>query len=221
MPDISIETYFRHCTDKNVPRQTEEWRSLGAARLVKGENFNFTFQFKIGAMTAPVTNRDRKPFLGEMCKLAAVRVLQKYGRNVCIVPIPNSDGTVASPKPFATLVMARAIATALGPPSDATDAIRWKSNPGKAHKNERARDVENHIYNMKLMRRPAQKVVLFDDVVTTGSQLFAAKELLEAANVDVAGMLTFVEVVGMGSRSDMPTWRTTTRTLFRAADLFD
>jgi hypothetical protein len=219
---IEIDCLLRHCTDTSIVRQTYEWQALKAVKLIKGVGINGTFNFQITGRGGTLINPSTQHiFVNEVCFRAGLHIRQKYGTNLCIVPIPNSDGTISSRKSFRTLDLAQAISKSVGVPCTASDVIRWSQNPGMAHKGERARSAREHKDKLRMLRRTQRPIILFDDVVTSGSQMYAAKSLLEESAMYVAGMVAFAEVVNNGVRSDAPTWRTTSRDQYIAPDMFD
>jgi predicted amidophosphoribosyltransferase len=168
-------------------------------------------------MTQSVTTANAKNFLREICIQTGQKIRQRHGSGVVIVPVPNSDGLVSSGKDFRTYIMAKVIAGVAG--CTASDVLRWKSALGKAHKGERPRDADAHKNALKVMRQIDKPIVLFDDVVTSGSQLYGAKLALEECGMTVVGMYAVAEVVNNGERSDSPGWRITTRNPFSLGDV--
>ncbi|MGO8503235.1 hypothetical protein AB9F35_17285 [Rhizobium leguminosarum] len=219
MAEIKVECYIRHCTDVEIIRANLEWVAYKAVRLVKGEPINGSFNFQVGGITTSVTTANAKNFIREICIQTASRIKLKYGSGVTIVPVPNSDGLVSSNAPFRTLQMAQVIAKVAG--CDASDVLRWKSALGKAHKGEKARDADAHADALKVVRVIDRPIVLFDDVVTSGSQMYGAKLALEAKGMRVVGMIAVAEVLKKGERSDSAGWRTAIRNPHSMKDFMD
>ncbi|MND65338.1 hypothetical protein D3C80_567040 [compost metagenome] len=109
----------------------------------------------------------------------------------------------------------------MGSPAQAQDIIRWKEKVGKTHLGERTRSVDAHKNLIKLNGKTEMKVVILDDVVTSGSQLAAAKVVLEDAGMAVAGLCAFAEVLDKGQRSDPPSWKMTARNPYSINDAMD
>lgn len=221
MPTIEVDCYIRHCTDTSVVREHLEWRALKAVKVLKGEGVNGSFNFQINGSTTVITNANKSRLLEELCQRAGAFVRQKYGSDICIVPIPNSGGLITSRNEFLTMTYARRIAAIVGQDCEAADILRWKTAAGRAHKGERSRSVDAHIGNLRAMRRVDKPVVIFDDVVTSGSQMVASKSILQDRDMDVTGMLAFAEVIGNGERSDIPSWRTAVRSPYSIRDAMD
>lgn len=222
MPKIQVDCLLRHCTDPEVKREQAEWQALHAVNVVKGKPLRGTFNFQItGRGGVSISALNSGLFLEEVCFRSATQLRGKYGKDFCIVPVPNSDATIANRKPFRTLQVSNRIAALVGAPCVAKDLIRWRGEVGQAHKGERSRDVDAHKGQMRLTAKSQKPIVLFDDVVTSGSQLAAAKLLLEEEGMAVIGMLAVAEVVNQGERSDVPGWRATVREPFSLTDFME
>ncbi|TAX10758.1 hypothetical protein ELI07_15235 [Rhizobium leguminosarum] len=216
MAEIKVECYIRHCTDTTIQRQNNEWIAYKAVKLVKGETINGSFNFQVRGITSAVTTGNAAHFIREVCAQFGSRIRIKYGGGVTIVPVPNSDGLVSSSKGFRTYELAQHIAKIAG--CEASDVLRWKSALGKAHKGEKLRDADAHRSALKVMRVIDRPIVLFDDVITSGSQMYGSKLMLEAAGMNVVGMFAVAEVLDRGERSDAPGWRTAVRNPFSMVD---
>ncbi len=217
MAEIKVECYIRHCTDISIQREKHEWVAYKAVRLVKGEPINGSFNFQVGGITTSVSTANEKNFIREICVLAGGRIRLRYGSGVTIVPVPNSDGLVSSSNTFRTYQLAQTVARVAG--CDASDVLRWRSALGKSHKGEKARDADAHRDALKVMRVIDKPIVLFDDVVTSGSQLYGAKLALEAKGMNVVGMVAVAEVLNKGERSDSPGWRVAVRHPYSRSDM--
>ncbi|MGO4133226.1 hypothetical protein ACEQ6A_01545 [Rhizobium brockwellii] len=217
MASIEVDCYIRHCTDTTITRGDHEWRALKAVKVIKGDQLNGTFNFQIGGITTTVSARNQQAFTHEICQTIGVRIRQKYGKDVMLVPIPNSEGLAVGGRDFRTFELARQIAKTAG--CEVSDILRWRSAVGKAHKNERARDPDAHKAALKVMRRTEKPIILFDDVVTSGSQLYGSQLALEAEGMSVIGMVAVAEVLDRGLRSDSPTWKKAVRSPVSLSEL--
>ncbi|MBP1856868.1 phosphoribosyltransferase [Rhizobium herbae] len=222
MPTIEVHCLLRYCTDVNIRREAREWQAHHGVRIVKGNTLNGTFNFWItGRGGISINARNSDLFLEEVCYRSALRIREQFGKDVCIVPIPNSGALASSRNTFQTYILAKKIAAILGHPCTSSDLLRWQTVVGMAHKNERSRSAAAHKAALRVMRTTDQPIVLFDDVVTSGSQMLGSKLALEEAGMKVAGMISIFEVVNQGIRSDDPGWRVTTRRPWLDGDQFD
>lgn len=219
MPSIEVDCLLRHCTDSEVKREQAEWQALHAVNVLKGKPLRGTFNFQItGRGGVSISAANSVVFLNEVYYRAGMRVRERFGKDVCIVPIPNSGATILDRGVFRTAELAAGIAQQVGAPCKSASLIRWNSVVGQTHKGERLRDVDQHKSLMRIAAKTDKPIVLFDDVVTSGSQLAAAKLLLSENGMVVVGMLAIAEVVNQGERSDAPGWRTANRSPFSMTD---
>lgn len=221
MPAIEVHCFLRYCTDTSIRREAREWQAHHGVRVVKGTPLNGTFNFQItGRGGVSISARNATLFLEEVCYRTALRIVEQFGKDVCIVPIPNSGALATSKNVFQTFALAKRVSEILGAPCTASDILRWNTVVGMAHKGERGRSADAHKAALRVMRTTHQKIVLFDDVVTSGSQMYGSKLALEAAGMEVAGMIAVAEVVNQGVRSDAPGWRVARREPWSAGGLF-
>lgn len=220
MPQIEIDCLLRHCTDTEIKRENSEWQAYHAVRAIKGETLRGTFNFQISGRGGMMIGQSNvQLFIEEVCFRAATRLRETYGRGICIVPIPNSTAVFGQRGTFRTLELSKRVAQLVGSPACAKDILRWREAVGKTHLGERQRSVDTHKTLMKLNGTSELPIVLLDDVVTSGSQLAAAKATLEAAGMNVIGLCAFAEVLDKGQRSDPPSWKRTLRNPYSINDV--
>jgi predicted amidophosphoribosyltransferase len=151
-------------------------------------------------------------FEGELSRRFARRIRADHPLGVTIVPVPNGTGIVGSHNVFRTLEIANHIAASCGQNFYSRGYLRWRTAPGQAHKNQRSRDIHQHKENLNCSAQGAgHRVILFDDVVTTGSQLEASRQILTEAGFHVVGAYAVLEVIDKDERGDPYGWRTVTR----------
>jgi hypothetical protein len=220
MARIRVNCFIRHMTERGVERSAEEWRSLHIVRVIKGERLNGHFQFPVNGRSKEIYESNRADFLQELYSLTARHIIKNLGREVAIVPIPNSSAVVGDTKVFQTLRLARGVARELGERSAAVSMLRWSSIQEKAHEGGRARDYKAHCNNLTVVRQTNLPIVLFDDVVTTGSQMFASKKMLADNGYDVQSMYAIASVLEHGERSNKYGWEQTSRIIEEQESLF-
>jgi predicted amidophosphoribosyltransferase len=88
--------------------------------------------------------------------------------------------------PFRTVELAKMFAKGYGPDATVVPAIRWVKQRDKSHKKKEFRSPDQFQPLMRVVETPANPVVVFDDVLTSGSQMIAATRVLQKAGCTVA-----------------------------------
>lgn len=223
MPEILVSTFIRHNTAHELQRNEDEWTAIHAKKIIKDEPLNqkarFSWPMRAGN-NYQIQQHTRSVFEGDILGRFADHMIATYPDGAIIVPVPNGDGVIGSEAAFRTFDLARRIADNNASLS-AFDALRWHAPMGKAHKNERRRDVDSHMAALRIKQGCPKDVIIFDDVVTSGSQICAAKLKLEEAGFNVRALYAIFDVIDEGERGSAPGWRNVTRNPVRIADLFE
>jgi predicted amidophosphoribosyltransferase len=76
--------------------------------------------------------------------------------------------------------------------NDVSDVLRWNKTLAKAHEGgpRKRADLLPHLDLKAGIDVKGKRIVLIDDLVTTGAQLLACKDRLEAAGAKVIGAIT-------------------------------
>lgn len=98
-----------------------------------------------------------------------------------IVPIPNSEAT-RKIDTFRTLQLAEMLAKSAGRGFTVSPCLRWRKPKDPAHKSSGYRDPDALVRKLVLTDTPQSPVILFDDVITSGSQMQASYYVLSAAD---------------------------------------
>lgn len=220
MTQIFVTCFIPYSAEKRPDRNQVEWDAIHMKKVVKGEALNGRFMFPINGLSTRIDGNNVIQFHREINQLFGTRISADHPYPVRIVPVPNGDGVVGQNNSFRTLQIASAVAAKGFPGSEATDMLRWYEEMGKAHLNQRARMVDNHVNALRMTCGCDKPIVLFDDFVTTGSQLAASKVKLTEAGYNVVGIYSIFDVVENGVRPDAPGWRVAERNPQRIADLF-
>jgi hypothetical protein len=151
----------------------------------------------------------------------ARRIVDDHGPGIDIVPVPNGSAVFGSTDDFRTLQLARKMVGASQGALTTFDKLRWSAQMGKSHLKERSRDVNEHLRGLRVKEGGRRRAVIFDDVVTSGSQLCASQIKLQEAGIEVIGMYAVADVVDKGQRGSPPAWRTVVKTPRRQQDFLD
>lgn len=220
MTDISVTCLIPYNAEKKENRPQVEWEAIHMKRVVKAEQLNGSFNFWINGVYTKINKNNVGLFQREINKLFAEQIMAHHPYPVAVVPIPNGDGVIGQNNVFRTLRIATTIVNRMANGSICLDMLRWNAPVGKAHLNQRARRVDDHIAALRINGTTNLPVVIFDDFLTTGSQMAAAKIKLEEAGYNVVGCYTIFERLDAGVVVGPPAWKNTTRSVMRIADFF-
>ncbi|WP_327205648.1 phosphoribosyltransferase [Rhizobium beringeri] len=187
-------------------------------RVVKGEPLNGSFHFSVNGVYTKINKNNVGLFQSEINRLFAAKIVANHPYPVAVVPIPNGDGVLGQANVFRTFRIATTIVNRMNTGSVCLDLLRWHAQVGKAHLNQRARRVDDHLASLRINGTTNLPVVIFDDFLTTGSQMAAAKIKLEEAGFNVVGCYTIFERLDAGIAVNPPGWRIATRQPMHIAD---
>ena len=108
------------------------------------------------------------------------------GADAVLVPVPSKDGVSGAPT-YRTLEMTREALKNTGLLGRVLDGLRWKQKLTKAHEGgSRSPRLLAPLLSANASLK-GKKVILVDDLITTGSSLLAAADVLKAAGATVLG----------------------------------
>lgn len=114
---------------------------------------------------------------------------EEASKDVLLVPIPSKDG-IATAKTYRSLEMLREAMRGKSYERQVTDALRWTEKLAKAHEGGgRGREFLKARLNVQL-EVDGKDIVLLDDLISTGSSMLAARDVLEDAGATVLGGIT-------------------------------
>lgn len=172
-----------------------EWRQADydankMIRAVKGEPIKGYFEIDTGDKRRRFDqNNVAADFLPVLWRAIARKLSATVSGPFDIVPIPNSTATVEDFSDCRIFQHGRAIADAVGNGTKCVTALRWKNAKTPAHEGG-SRDPQVHFENLRVVEKPTRQFILFDDVLTTGSQTIAAyRRLVKAGVTPMLGMV--------------------------------
>lgn len=220
MTDISVACLIPYNAEHKDNRPQIEWEAIHMKRVVKAEPLNGSFNFTVNGVLTKIDKNNVAAFQHEINRRFAAKIAADHPYPVAVVPIPNGDGVIGQNNVFRTLSIARSFVRVMNNGSVCLDLLRWNAPVGKAHLGQRARRVDDHLDALQINGGTHLPVVIFDDFLTTGSQMAAAKIKLEEAGFNVVGCYTIFERLDAGVPVNPPGWRIATRSVMRIADFF-
>jgi ComF family protein len=115
--------------------------------------------------------------------------LRRQLASACLVPVPLHAKRLAERGYNQSALLAKALAHGLGCDTQLRALMRVR-NSGKQSRLDRAERLLNLEGSIAVRQVPTSRVVLVDDVLTTGATLSQCARVLEQAGVEVVGMLT-------------------------------
>jgi hypothetical protein len=158
---------------EGVTWRAQDYTGHKIVQAVKGKPIKGYFELLVGGKVKKFEQSNIGAFMPILFNTIGKKIAELTKGPIDIVPIPNSTAVVGSKDDFKTLSHAEAIAEAVGDRATAIPALRWKVAKKPAHEGG-SRDPQVLFENLRLVKKPSNSVVLFDDVVTTGSQMVAA-----------------------------------------------
>jgi hypothetical protein len=110
------------------------------------------------------------------------------GADVVLVPVPSKDGVVGAAT-FRTLKMTKEALHGAGLARRIVDGLHWKEGLTEAHQGgtrNRTLLARRLVADPKLK---GKRVILIDDVITTGSSLLAAADVLKQQGATILGAI--------------------------------
>jgi adenine/guanine phosphoribosyltransferase-like PRPP-binding protein len=155
-----------------------DWTAMKMVKGVKGKPIKGYFDVKFGDQQHRYDQNNVGAFVDKLSANAGAKLHNQLGgRKISIVPIPSSNAVTGVRGRSDEL--AEKVAAAYGPNAVVESVIRWKALRDPQHESSGYRYPDLYQDQMALTQLPKYEVVLFDDVMTSGSQLTAAARLLE------------------------------------------
>ena len=171
----------RHfCWSGITPRQ-EDWDSNKIVKCIKGESIKGYVDVTIGGTTLRVDDNNKEELLRRLWIAFGEVLNANLAVQSAIVPVPNRVGIVGASANYRTLQYAKAISAASSNKVIAVDALRWKKDAEAAHKQKGFRTPERRYENLAVVDCPKLPIILFDDMITSGSSFVAACWRLDQA----------------------------------------
>lgn len=172
-------------------RRDDDWAAYHVRNVLKGDPLN-------GYFYAPFENAyrrfDRKnvdQLIDSLVHDIAEKLRELSPDGATLVPIPNSSATAESRDEYRTLRLAKAVVSVCGSEFGVSDGLRWKKAKSSSHGGAGHRDPKEHLKNLVITTRIEGRTVLFDDFLTTGSQMCAAHRCLAHKGCEPTFGITF------------------------------
>lgn len=176
---------FLYCLTEieGVTWRPQDYTTMKIKKAVKGEEIKGYFEIRVGNQTKRFDNNNRDTFMPLLYNAIAAKLSTLIRGEFQIIPIPNKSALAKNSDDFLTWTHAKGIAARLSGKAEAIDALRWKYAMQQAHKTGGFRDPQLYFENLVVTKKPTKPIVLFDDLITSGSQMIACTRRLAEVGV--------------------------------------
>jgi hypothetical protein len=178
MTKLPFVHWCHHLTEIDPKWRPVDFKARVIVRGMKQEPFGGYFNTTIGGVEKHITEANVEELIDFLMPLVGRRLREDIEGPISIVPIPNSGMAVGQHGPFRSVELARKVAAGFGEGATVRQSIWWDTPRQKAHEGNDYRHPDLYEPHMRLGEAPEAQVVLFDDVLTSGSQMIAAARML-------------------------------------------
>lgn len=178
MTELPYDCWCNHLTDVDCKWRKVDYDSRVIVRGLKDEPFNGYLDINIKGVRTRFTTENIGLLIDRLLPAIGRQLRNDIAAPISLVPIPNSGMAIGAPGPFRVVELAQKVAQGFGEGATVCAALRWDAVRPKAHQTAQYRHPGLYEPHLRLIERPAAPIVLFDDVLTSGSQMIAAARLL-------------------------------------------
>lgn len=175
--------WCNHLTEVDCKWRRVDYDARAFVRGLKQEDFKGYLDIRFAGKNRRFDQTNVEEFIATILPLIGKRLRDDIQAPISLVPIPNSGMAQGYSGPFRTVELATLVAKGFGEGASVVEAIVWDLPRNKAHQSHEFRHPDLYEPHMVLVDKPAAKIVLFDDVLTSGSQMIAAARMLAKQGV--------------------------------------
>lgn len=181
MTKIPFGYLFYYLTEtEGLTWRNTDFNMRNIVRGMKREAFNGYSDFVIGGETKRYDSSNIETFMPVLFNTIAQKIRETVQGPVSIVPVPSSNMAIGQTGPFRSVELATLLASRMGNGAKVVPALRWAYVRQKAHLIAGVRDPDQYEPILRLVDELDGPVMLFDDVMTSGSQMTACCRVLES-----------------------------------------
>jgi hypothetical protein len=179
MTTLPVTFACYHLTEvEGITWRAVDFRVRALVKSMKQETFGGYTVVNVNGTPRRFDNTNAEELVGAVLRGFGLRLREQLQKPITLVPIPSSNMSINAKGPFRSVTLAQFVAVGYGAGATVVPAIRWDSAKNKAHLSKQYRHPGLFQPHMRLVEKPAGSIVLFDDVMTSGSQMIAAARLL-------------------------------------------
>jgi hypothetical protein len=178
MTQLPFVHWCYHLTEVEANWRQVDWKARIIVKGLKQEPFNGYFDAKMANAIKRITSANVEELVDYLMPLIGRRLRDDIDGPISIVPIPSSGMAVGKQGPFRSVELAKKVAAGFGDGATVRQSVWWDQPRKKAHQNNEYRHPDLYEPHMRLGEAPLAPILLFDDVLTSGSQMIAAARML-------------------------------------------
>jgi phosphoribosylpyrophosphate synthetase len=181
--------YYSDLAHKKKRRPEIYWDAYFYVWGVKVGSFKRKFLIHAAHRTFEATLNNFSVVRKMFGRFIAQQVQKDWGSEIELVPVPSKDGIIGE-NSFRTSTMLKEALLTTAFKDKQLDALYWSEQLDKAHLGgSRRRDfLKSHLATNAELK--GKKIVLVDDLLSTGGSLLACKDFLEEQGATVVGAVT-------------------------------
>jgi hypothetical protein len=181
MSKLPYVWWCNHLTDVECVWREDDFGGRAFVRGLKREAFNGFSMVRLEGRRFRYTKENIEDLVVEILPRLGQDLRDDVEGPISLVPIPNSGMAIGAKGPFRSVELALLVAAGFGRGCRVVPALRWNEPRDPARKNDEHRHPEIYEPHLRVVEQPDGPVVLFDDVLTSGSQMIAAARVLTKA----------------------------------------
>lgn len=187
MTILKVGSWCRYLTESDgVKWRSADYDARNIVKAIKGKPFGGHSTFKIGGRDTRFDSKNAEELVGPIIRTIGSRhVAPLIDQEFEVVPIPNSGMAIDEVGPFRIAGQAQMFADACVKCVGMVPALRWAEVRVASHQGSGYRSPSLYEPYLRYVGGVTKPVVLFDDVITSGSQMIAAARVLRANGVQV------------------------------------
>lgn len=191
MSIIKVGSLCRYLTETDgLQWRSEDYHSRILVKAAKGESFKGYIPLIHKGITKHYYEADAEELLNVILPYLSNNVSRLAAQQFELVPIPNSGMAVGADGPFKIAEIAKIVSDNCVTCSQVRLAIEWLVPKQKSHLEGGFRSPARYEGKLQLRSAPKKPVVLFDDVITSGSQMIACARFLRDEGFNVIAGIT-------------------------------
>lgn len=181
MTAIQVGSIAKYLVDYGTQKRPIDWSAFNFVRAAKGIEIGGYVDFNIGGKKTRYNKDNQEELAAQAFGFLGSFLDKAVDFDFEIVPVPNSDMCVQNPSGHRIINSAQMVANSSSRCVDVNTRLLWTHAKSQAHKTPGSRSPEQYEGMLSCTGVSQHPVILFDDIITSGSQMVACARALKAA----------------------------------------